>query len=138
MMKQCQIMLLRDKRILDEELQSIDKFFEDELSVVFCTKEELELLRKQAAAMTVLSNVIQERINLFPDEALKEIKKPHQQRVIEEKMDLDTKIGKLDQFIGKNEVFKELDLTEKLRMIKQLNIMREYSALLKEQIDTFS
>lgn len=41
---------------------------------------------------------------------------PHQQRVIDEKNDLDDKAGKLSAFIGENPFFEKLDAAEQARM----------------------
>jgi hypothetical protein len=61
---------------------------------------------------------------------------PHQQRVVDEKTELDQKIVKLDQFI-EGEVFKTLPSDEQDRLVKQLRIMYEYFAVLGERIAAF-
>ena len=46
---------------------------------------------------------------------------PHQQRVVDEKLKLDTKITNLQKFIETNELFKDLHNAEKQDLIQQLN-----------------
>lgn len=63
---------------------------------------------------------------------------PHQQRVIDEKTELDTKIQALIKFInGDNPVFKSLDNEEQDRLVDQLEIMSDYSDILAERIAAF-
>lgn len=66
---------------------------------------------------------------------------PHQQRVIDEKADNDARADKLAAFIGTRDqagsVFGKLIEAEQERMYKQLNIMRELSAILAERIAAF-
>lgn len=61
---------------------------------------------------------------------------PFQQRVINEKAELDTNIFALDAFT-KSERFPSLPEAEQLRMIRQLAVMQEYSSILGERIDAF-
>jgi hypothetical protein len=61
---------------------------------------------------------------------------PHQQRVVDEKTELDQKIVKLDQFI-EGEVFETLPSDEQDRLVKQLRIMYRYFAVLGERIAAF-
>ena len=62
--------------------------------------------------------------------------KDYQQRVIEEKKQLDKKIEKLRTFLN-TETFAELDLAERGRMHSQFNVMTNYSSILGERIDAF-
>lgn len=62
---------------------------------------------------------------------------PHQQRVVTEKAELDEKICKLDTFIN-GESFGDLcAFAECCRMINQLHVMKQYSAILGERIAAF-
>lgn len=62
--------------------------------------------------------------------------KPFQQRVIDEKNDLDEKITKLDEFIG-TDIFYKLFLSEQDRLLEQLALMQSYSEVLGERIAEF-
>jgi len=63
---------------------------------------------------------------------------PHQQRVVEEKQELDNKIAKLNLFIGEGSVFPTLDAAEQERMKVQLDLMFQYSEVLGKRIAAFS
>ena len=62
---------------------------------------------------------------------------PHQQRVLDEKQELDIRITKLDEFILRNALFRQLDPEEQARMRRQLDVMRELSVILGERISAF-
>ena len=62
---------------------------------------------------------------------------PHQQRVVDEKADLDEKIVKLSDFILVNPLFNALPSPERGRMYRQHTAMRAYSAVLGERIEGF-
>lgn len=62
---------------------------------------------------------------------------PHQQRVLDEKQDLDIRITKLDEFIQRNALFRQLESAEQSRMRRQLDVMRELSVILGERIVSF-
>ena len=63
---------------------------------------------------------------------------PHQQRVIEEKRELDEKIQKLSAFIY-SEKFVSIvsDDDERLRLLQQDEVMRQYSRVLCNRIASF-
>lgn len=61
----------------------------------------------------------------------------YQQRVVEEKTDLDGKIDRLAAFSA-TPVFSGLDNPEKDRMLRQLETMRHYSKILGERIAAFT
>ena len=61
---------------------------------------------------------------------------PHQQRVVDEKQELDEKIGKLMPFLMTS-IFENLDEAEQERMIRQLHLMSGYSEVLGERIAAF-
>ena len=62
---------------------------------------------------------------------------PHQQRVVDEKTELDTKREKLDEF--KNmDAFARLPWQEQERLNTQAHIMTMYSAVLGERIAAFA
>ena len=61
---------------------------------------------------------------------------PHQQRVVNEKIDLDEKREKLGGFF-ETSMFRNLDSAEQARLRYQAVTMREYSAVLGERIAAF-
>jgi len=61
---------------------------------------------------------------------------PYQDRVVEEKSDLDSNIEKLANFI-ESTMFDDVEPEEQERMANQLNVMRELSDILGERIDNF-
>ena len=61
----------------------------------------------------------------------------HQQRVLDEKQELDIRITRLDEFILRNALFRELANDEQARMRRQLDVMRELSVILGERISAF-
>ena len=67
---------------------------------------------------------------------------PHQQRVVDEKAELDAKLEKLKVFIGNSgenpsAIFEGLPPAERSRLIRQASIMEEYSDVLRERIVNF-
>ena len=62
---------------------------------------------------------------------------PHQQRVVEEKAELDKKAKALSNFIGCSDVFVTLDLPEQERLRDQNDIMWQYSEILGARITAF-
>ena len=62
---------------------------------------------------------------------------PHQQRVVDEKNELDTKAKALSNFIGLNPVFADIDAEEQERLKEQCEIMWEYSEILGKRIAAF-
>ena len=62
---------------------------------------------------------------------------PHQQRVLDEKQELDMRITKLDEFIERNPLFNGLSASERGRLKRQLDVQRELSVILAERIDNF-
>ena len=61
---------------------------------------------------------------------------PHQQRVIDEKTELDSKISKLSEF-KMTAIFVSLAADEQERLIRQHSCMTEYSTILGERIAAF-
>jgi hypothetical protein len=61
---------------------------------------------------------------------------PHQQRVVDEKTELDEKLKKLDAF-GRTELFASLPADEQGRLNRQHSVMEKYSAILGERIAAF-
>lgn len=61
----------------------------------------------------------------------------HQQRVLNEKMELDLRISALDPFIDRNPVFATLPTDEQARRKRQLDVMHELSSILGERIANF-
>lgn len=62
---------------------------------------------------------------------------PYQQRVVDEKADLDEKAKKLSDFIGTSEVFLTLDPAEQERLKEQCEVMWQYSEILGARIAAF-
>lgn len=63
---------------------------------------------------------------------------PHQQRVIDEKAELDKKANALSQFIGHSAIFETLDPAEQERMKEQNDVMWQYSEILGARIAAFN
>lgn len=61
---------------------------------------------------------------------------PHQQRVVDEKTDLDAKMDKLTAFID-TPIFASLAEAEQERLVRQLHHMGNYTAVLGERIAAF-
>ena len=62
---------------------------------------------------------------------------PHEQRVVDEREELDGKIGKLCDFIGSSKIYKALPEPEQSRLTVQLHYMQGYSHILHERIRNF-
>jgi hypothetical protein len=60
----------------------------------------------------------------------------HEQRVIDEKTELDNKFASLCMFHG-SDVFKSLDPIDQELLVKQADIMAEYSCILGDRIARF-
>ena len=73
---------------------------------------------------------------LIPLPVVNQPLQPHQQRVVEEKADMDGRIERLHTFTG-SDLFRTLDLAEQHRLVRQLNLQRQLSAVLAERIAAF-
>lgn len=62
---------------------------------------------------------------------------PFQQRVLQEKLELDVRLDALRAFVGSSPLFLTLPELEQWRMLKQFHHMAQYSAVLQERIDAF-
>ena len=62
---------------------------------------------------------------------------PHQQRVIDEKAELDARRERLLAFIVDSEIYTSLDSKEKTRLRRQLLAMNAYSYALGDRIEAF-
>lgn len=62
---------------------------------------------------------------------------PFQQRIVDEHIELQSKIFKLQFFVDRRPEFKHLHPAEKLRMLAQLNAMKVYGFILEERITHF-
>lgn len=62
---------------------------------------------------------------------------PHQQRVVDEKAELDAKAKALSDFIGNSDIFPTLDPSEQERLKEQNDIMWQYSEILGARIAAF-
>lgn len=60
-----------------------------------------------------------------------------QQRVVDEKNELDEKAHKLSDFIGNSPLFEKIDPAEQERMKEQNDIMWQYSEILGKRIAAF-
>ena len=63
---------------------------------------------------------------------------PHQQRVVDEKAELDERATKLSAFIGLNPIFEKLDAAEQERMKVQNDLMWQLSEVLGARIAAFT
>ena len=63
---------------------------------------------------------------------------PHQQRVVDEKTELDKKATALSEFIGRNPIFETLDPVEQERLKEQCEVMCQYSEILGARIAAFA
>lgn len=63
---------------------------------------------------------------------------PHQQRVVDEKTELDKKATALSQFIGNSDIFPTLDAAEQARLREQNEVMWQYSEILGARIGAFA
>lgn len=61
---------------------------------------------------------------------------PHQQRVVDEKAELDDKISKLTVFTG-GDIFKSIHQEDQDLLIDQLSLMAKYSQVLEKRISRF-
>lgn len=61
---------------------------------------------------------------------------PHQQRVVDEKKELDEKLNKLREFFGMP-IYLKLDLDERNRLLDQSEVMGQYSQILSKRIAAF-
>lgn len=61
----------------------------------------------------------------------------HQQRVLDEKRELDERLSKLDAFILDNPLYRQLPTSEQDRMARQSKAMAAYSGVLAERIEAF-
>jgi len=62
---------------------------------------------------------------------------PHQQRVVDEKIELDKKATALSDFIGNSPIFETLDPAEQERLKEQNDVMWQYSEILGKRIAAF-
>lgn len=62
---------------------------------------------------------------------------PHQQRVVDEKTELDDKLSKLKGFTHHSPLFGTLVLEEQERLLRQYSYMTMYSKVLGERIVAF-
>lgn len=62
---------------------------------------------------------------------------PHQQRVVDEKTELDDKINKLSSFISENPIYGKLPEIDQELLSKQYSVMQEYSDLLAHRVARF-
>jgi len=63
---------------------------------------------------------------------------PHEQRVIDERIELFLKINKLNDFINGSSIFKTLDRQDSLLLTYQLDLMQMYLEVLDRRIELFT
>ncbi len=63
---------------------------------------------------------------------------PHQQRVVDEKIELDKKATALSAFVGNSPIFLTLDAAEQERLREQNDVMWRYSEILGARIAAFT
>lgn len=62
---------------------------------------------------------------------------PHELRVLEEKKEVDTKLGKLNSFLSNTKLTESLDAEDKFLLQLQSSIMENYSKCLQLRINRF-
>lgn len=62
----------------------------------------------------------------------------HQQRVVDEKTELDEKLAKLSSFINDSPIFPKLPIDEQARLYRQQAVMATYSEILGQRIAAFT
>ena len=62
---------------------------------------------------------------------------PHQQRVLDEKIELEDRFKKLDQFILDNPIFQSLSEEDQVLMKDQKRYMEGYLSVLEKRISNF-
>lgn len=61
---------------------------------------------------------------------------PHQQRVVDERQELEERLAKLRQFLG-TEICLSLPFDERSLLVRQERVMTEYSEILADRINLF-
>jgi hypothetical protein len=64
--------------------------------------------------------------------------KPHQNRVIIEKAELEIKLAALTDFVNNSPIYGTLPDAEQMRLGRQAEVMDEYSRILGERIAAFT
>lgn len=62
---------------------------------------------------------------------------PHQQRVVDEKAELDERRTKLFKFIQNSPIFKTLSESDRSLLVEQWEVMSHYSTILSARIERF-
>lgn len=63
---------------------------------------------------------------------------PHEERIVAEKIELDSKLEKLDTFcFNKNTIFLSLPTEDQTLLIDQFHVMKRYSEILQLRINKF-
>ena len=99
----------------------------------FARAAALVYANKMAAEYPQAADDILAKVKALPPIALK----PHQQRVVEEKAELDGRIAKLDAFT-RTPKFERLDDEEKSRLMEQFDAMTKYARVLGRRIANFN
>lgn len=108
-----------------------------------CNQEELEahdILDAAKYGLDVSAEKVNRALFVLGDavgQVMKESMQPYQQRVIQEKAELDTKIQALTAFAKSDAFSQTAPEAEQRRMLRQLVVMQDYSRILGERIDAF-
>lgn len=62
---------------------------------------------------------------------------PHQQRVVDEKNELQVKLSALYDFINVNPIYRDLNVEDQEDLIEQSNLMQMYFDILERRISKF-
>lgn len=81
--------------------------------------------------------ITEDRLQILKRNLMPMALQPFQQRVVDEKAELDTKIKSLATFIENNSWFGSLPEVERMAMYAQRRVMVEYSIILGERIARF-
>lgn len=63
--------------------------------------------------------------------------RPYQQRVVDEKKELDDKLEKLSKFIDNEDLFFALEIEDQDLLGEQEDLMKRYSEVLQKRIERF-
>lgn len=74
---------------------------------------------------------------LYPEVHGRKELQPHQQRVVDEKAELNEKLNKLTSFVLDSPIFKDLPQAERGRLLRQMVLMQLYSEVLADRIAAF-
>lgn len=130
----------------EEAAITISKYHDEGISTYYQENEDKYLVKRRgdnkvlkafnyspANLLPVLSGIMD--VPVTPKEAFYQ---PHQQRVIDEKNELDAKVVSLLDFISNNPIYSTLDPKEQADLYMQLQQMMHYSDTLNRRIRRFT